>query len=101
MWDKPSFACLYTRFPYGDTLTFEKVRAVDAAEQQLLDQGFETVRVRHGGNTARIELAPDELPRAVADPARSEIVSALKQLGFTYVTLDLQGYRTGSMNETL
>lgn len=101
MWDKPSFACLYTRFPYGETLTLEKVRAVDAAEQQLLDRGFETVRVRHGGNTARIELAPDELSRAVADPLRSQIVSALKQLGFTYVTLDLQGYRTGSMNETL
>ena len=101
VWNKPSFACLYTRFPYGDVLTIEKVRAVDAAEQLLLDRGFQTVRVRHLGDMARIELAPDELPRAAADPLRSEIVSALKRLGFTYIALDLQGYRTGSMNETL
>ena len=100
-WEKPSFACLYTRFAYGDTITDEKLRAVDAAEQLLRDCGFETVRVRHAGDTARIELAVRDLPRMVEEPLRGELVEAMKKLGFTYVALDLQGYRTGSMNETL
>lgn len=100
-WDKPSFACLYSRFAYGDELTKKKLEMVDAAEQLLLDLGFETVRVRMAGDAARIEVYPDEIARAAQDPVRTEIVGGLKALGFSYVALDLQGYRTGSMNETL
>lgn len=102
-WDKPSFACLYSRFSYGQLITPELLQRVDAAEQLLLDRGFKTVRVRLAdeGAVARIELAPDDLPRAVAEPERGAIVAGLKDAGFAYVALDLQGYRTGSMNETL
>lgn len=102
-WDKPSFACLYSRFAYGDLITNDLLRRVDDAEQLLLDRGFKTVRVRvlQEGEVARIELAPADLSRAVAEPDRTALVEGLKALGFAYVTLDLQGYRTGSMNETL
>ena len=103
-WNKPSFACLYTRFPYGELLTKEKLKRVDLAEQALLDRGFNTVRVRVTGacgDTARIEVAPDAIA-ALAEPAmRTQVVSELRDAGFSYVSLDLQGYRTGSMNETL
>ena len=101
-WNKPSFACLYTRFAYGELITSERLRAIDASEQFLIDRGYRTVRVRLGDNgaTARIELAPDEVAKAASDAERARIVSAFKQIGFTYVTIDLQGYRTGSMNET-
>ena len=105
MWNKPSFACLYTRFPYGELITQEKVKRVDAAEQLLLDLGFSSVRVRStgegSGSVARIEVAPDEVTKVVETPVRERIVTQLKALGFTYVTLDLQGYRTGSMNESI
>ena len=104
MWDKPSFACLYTRFPYGEQLTREKVARVGAAEQFLIDSGFTTVRVRTSGregDSARIEVAPADIT-TIADPAvRTGVVEKLKQLGFIYVSLDLQGYRTGSMDEAL
>lgn len=100
-WEKPSFACLYSRFAYGDLLTPEKLRRVDDAEQFLMDQGFKTVRVRMVGDAARIELAPEDITTAATAPLRDEIASHLKALGFTYVSLDLQGYRTGSMNQTL
>lgn len=100
-WDKPSFACLFSRFAYGDLLTVEKLRMVDAAEQFLLDKGFKTVRVRVAEGAARIEVAPDDIARLAESPLREEISQTLKGLGFTYVSLDLQGYRTGSMNETL
>ena len=103
-WEKPSFACLYSRFAYGDLITTEKLHQVDAAEQALLDRGLRTVRVRIAGidgDLARIEVAPDDIARLVAQPLRDEVVRELKALGFAYVTLDLQGYRTGSMNETL
>ena len=103
-WNKPSFACLYTRFPYGDLLTREKIERVDAAEQFLLDLGVDTVRVRSvgsGGDTARIEVDSSDIV-TLAEPSRREaVIAELKRLGFAYVTLDLQGYRTGSMNETL
>ena len=102
--DKPSFACLYTRFPYGEELTKEKIRRVDAAEQSLLNYGFKTVRVRAGGidgDTARIEVAADDIPSLAEPSMRARIVAKLKAIGFTYVSLDLQGYRTGSMNESL
>jgi uncharacterized protein len=100
-WEKPSFACLASRFVYGETITAEKLGMVDAAEQLLLDKGFTQVRVRIHGQMARIEVLPEALPRLVTEPLRTEITSALRALGFTYVTVDLLGYRTGSMNETL
>lgn len=100
-WNKQSFACLSSRFPYGETITPEKLRMVDRAEQFLLDRGFHQVRVRHHGNLARIET--DEAGfSALSDAAlRREIDEKFRELGFSYVALDLRGYRTGSMNETL
>lgn len=100
-WNKPSFACLSSRFPYGQTITVEKLQMVDKAEEFLLSKGFTQVRVRHLGDTARIELHPDELSRIVEPALRDETARLFKSLGFTYCTLDLKGYRTGSMNEVL
>ncbi|MDR1193418.1 MAG: ATP-dependent sacrificial sulfur transferase LarE [Peptococcaceae bacterium] len=100
-WDKPSFACLASRFVYGENITTAKLRRVDQAEQLLLDLGFRQARVRIHGNIARIELEEAELARAAGPDCRQKIYPALKELGFAYVTLDLGGYRTGSMNETL
>ena len=100
-WDKPSFACLASRFVYGETITDEKLRMVDRAEQLLLELGFRQFRVRIHGNLARIELLPTEIQRAAEEETREKIVSKLKEFGFSYVTLDLAGYRTGSMNEGL
>ena len=100
-WDKPSFACLASRFVYGERITAEKLAAVDKAEQLLWELGFKQFRVRVHGNLARIEVLPDELQRALAEPVRSTLHSSLQEYGFDYVTLDLLGYRTGSMNEIL
>jgi len=101
-WDKPAFACLSSRFPYGIGITKENLVRVDAAETFLRERGFRFFRVRfHDTSTARIEVGQQELARLVAEPLRQELVGYLKGLGFTYVTLDLQGYRTGSMNEVL
>ena len=101
-WDKPSFACLSSRFPYGTPITRESLSRVDAAETFLRDEGFRHFRVRyHDERTARIEVGPQEIGRLMDDDLRPRLVACLKDLGFTYVTLDLQGYRTGSMNEVL
>ena len=100
-WDKQSFACLSSRFVYGETISEEKLGMVDKAEQLLLDMGFHQVRVRILGDIARIEVLPDEIAKLVEGENREKIYSYLKQLGFAYVTLDLGGYRMGSMNETL
>ena len=100
-WEKQSFACLSSRFVYGETITREKLAMVDQAEQLLLDLGFHQIRVRIHGMMARIELRPEEFDRFMQKDIREQVVSKLKEYGFTYVTLDLQGYRTGSMNETL
>ncbi|MFQ5797388.1 MAG: ATP-dependent sacrificial sulfur transferase LarE [Bacteroidota bacterium] len=101
-WDKPSFACLSSRFPYGFGITKENLMKIDQAETLLRDIGFRYFRVRHHDDkTARIEVGKDEIKRLVDDEVRMKIVCELKKLGFTYVTLDLQGYRTGSMNEVL
>lgn len=100
-WEKQSFACLSSRFVYGETITEQKLSMVDRAEQLLLDLGFYQVRVRIHGMIARIEVSEEELARVVEPENRRKIVAALKEYGFTYVTLDLMGYRTGSMNETL
>ena len=98
---KPSFACLATRFPYGECLTPEGIERVGRAEQFLLDldAGLSQVRVRVHGPVARIEVPAEDIPAVVAH--RDKIAAALKQLGFTYVSLDLSGYRTGSMNKLL
>lgn len=100
-WDKQSFACLSSRFVYGETINEKKLGMVDKAEQLLLDMGFHQVRVRIHGNIARIEVLPGEIARIVEEENRMQIASKLKEYGFDYVTLDLLGYRTGSMNETL
>ena len=101
-WDKPSFACLSSRFPYGTAITRENLERVDRAETFLRDHGFRAFRVRfHDATTARIEVAPSDIARMLSDELRCAIVEHMKALGFTYVTLDLQGYRTGSMNEVL
>ncbi|MBU5480648.1 ATP-dependent sacrificial sulfur transferase LarE [Blautia sp. MSJ-19] len=100
-WDKQSFACLSSRFVYGETISEKKLGMVDKAEQLLLDMGFHQVRVRIHGNIARIEVLPDEISKIVEEENRTRIANQLKEYGFDYVTLDLLGYRTGSMNETL
>ena len=100
-WNKQSFACLSSRFVYGETISEEKLSMVDRAEQLLLDLGFHQVRVRIHDTIARIEILPEEFERILADDVRKRIYSQLQSFGFTYVTLDLLGYRTGSMNETL
>lgn len=98
-WDKQSFACLSSRFVYGEEITAQKLGMVDKAEQLLLDLGFHQLRVRIHGTIARIEVLPDEFEKLLQN--RTQIVTAFKGYGFSYVTMDLQGYRTGSMNETL
>ena len=98
-WNKQSFACLSSRFVYGEEITRDKLSMVDKAEQLLLDLGFHQLRVRIHGTLARIEVLPDELQKVLEN--RNQIVKAFKEYGFTYVTMDLQGYRMGSMNETL
>jgi pyridinium-3,5-biscarboxylic acid mononucleotide sulfurtransferase len=101
-WDKGSFACLSSRFPYGMPISLEALSKIDAAENLLRDIGFREFRVRyHDERTARIEVGAKEIWNAVRDENRAMIVARLRELGFTYVTLDLQGYRTGSMNEAV
>lgn len=100
-WDKQSFACLASRFVYGETITREKLAMVDKAEQLLLDLGFRQVRVRIHGTMARIEILPDEFAKLISDDIRNQITASFKSFGFTYVTMDLTGYRTGSMNEVI
>ena len=100
-WDKPSFACLASRFPYGEKITEEGLRKVDAAEDFLFGLGFKQVRVRHYGNLARIEILNEEMGRLMNGSLREKVVNQLKKIGYHYVTLDLQGFRSGSMNEVL
>jgi pyridinium-3,5-biscarboxylic acid mononucleotide sulfurtransferase len=98
-WNKPSFACLSSRIPYGTKITKEKIDQLDKSEEFLLELGFYQVRVRHHGEIARIEVLPEEMPRIIK--YHQEIHNRLRELGFLYVTLDLGGYRSGSMNEVL
>lgn len=97
--DKPAFSCLASRFPYGEKITVEGLRRVEQAENGLKDLGFTNLRVRAHGDTARIELDAAQIARAAADPLRDRIAALVKGCGFRYVTLDLQGYRRGSLNE--
>jgi len=104
VWDKPPLACLATRIPYGEAITAEKLGMAERAEQFLFDSGLRQARVRVHGNdsfTARIEVLPEEIARIAGEPLRAEIEAYFKGLGFTYITLDLTGYRMGSMNEGL
>lgn len=98
-WDKPAYACLSSRFPYGTQITVEKLRQVAAAERALRELGFRAFRVRHHEQIARLELQPEDLPRAIE--LRQEIVTRLRALGYEFITLDLEGYRSGSFNRTL
>jgi uncharacterized protein len=98
-WDKPSFACLSSRIPYGEEITQEKLTMIDKAEQFLMDIGFRQVRVRQHDKLARIEVLPEEIQKLAG--LNEMIVSKLKSIGYMYITIDLQGYRSGSLNETL
>ncbi|MCK5558754.1 MAG: TIGR00268 family protein, partial [Candidatus Hydrogenedentes bacterium] len=100
-WNKGAFACLASRFPYGDRITEEKLKRVGLAEDVLRKSGFRQFRVRHHDTVARIEVAPEEIPRFHDPGFAAQIVRELKKAGYNYVTLDLEGYRTGSMNETI
>ncbi len=100
-WNEPASACLSSRIPYGQVVTIEKLSTVDRAEIALKQMGFRQVRVRHHGEIARIEVAEEELPIALSLEMTRRMDTALKGLGFRYVTLDLEGYRTGSLNEVL
>ena len=100
-WSKPAYACLASRFVYGEEITEEKLRMIDQAEQFLIEQGFVEERVRLHGNLARIEVAPENIPKLADDKMRSLIYDRFRQIGFTYVTLDMHGYSRGSMNATL
>lgn len=97
-WDKPSSPCLATRIPYGEAVTPEKLHTVEAAESVLRDAGFRQLRVRHHGEIARVEVMPEEMSRLQDAPLRERILDAFRALGFRYVTLDLAGFRSGSMN---
>jgi uncharacterized protein len=100
-WDKPSSPCLSSRFPYGTEITLERLKKVGACEVFLKELGFREFRVRYHGDLARIEAAPGEIGRLVATETRQAVVQRFKSLGFNYVSVDLQGYRTGSLNEAL
>jgi uncharacterized protein len=99
--DLPSSPCLSSRFPYGETITAEKLRMVAAAERGLRALGFQTLRVRHHGDLARVELAPGDIARAADESTRRAIVKLLRDLGYLYVTVDLEGFRSGSLNDVL
>ena len=99
MWDKPALACLSSRIPYGMRITPEILTTIQSAEDQLHVLGFQQVRVRHHGDTARIEIERNNFEKLVAGGMAEKIIAAFKQLGYTYVCMDLEGYRTGSMNE--
>lgn len=98
---KPSYACLATRLPYGEEITEEKLRMIGQGEQMIRAMGFSQVRVRMHGNMARIEVLPSETARMLDEEVRRQITASLHGIGFSYVSLDLDGYRTGSMNEVL
>ena len=100
-WDEPASACLSSRIPYHTEVTDEKLRTIECAEQALRALGFRLFRVRHHDDLARIEIARVEMPRALEPDVAAAIVRALKEVGYKYVSLDLQGYRTGSLNEGL
>ncbi len=100
-WDRPASACLASRLPYGTEVTPERLALIERGEAALRDLGFRQFRVRLHDKLARVEIAPEEMPRAMSPEMASAIASRLKTAGFSYVALDLEGYRQGSLNETL
>jgi uncharacterized protein len=101
VWDRPASACLSSRIPYGMPVTIEKLSVIERGEARLRALGFRQMRVRHHGDVARIEIAPEEMPRALNLEMAQRMAAAFKSLGFKFVTLDLEGYRTGALNEAL
>lgn len=102
VWDKPAAPCLSSRIAYGEEVTPERVRMVDQAEAWLRGHGLRLLRVRyHKGDLARVEVAPEEFPRLAADPVRSDLVAAFRGFGFKFVTIDLEGFRSGSLNDLI
>src|SRR5437870_730711 len=99
-WDRPASPCLSSRFPYGTRITAERLAQVAAAERFLRAQGLRELRVRHHEHTARLEVPVADMPRLLVPGVREAVVQELKRLGFAYVALDLQGFRSGSLNET-
>ncbi len=100
-WNKPSFACLSSRFPYGTDITADRVAMVGACEDVLRELSFSQFRVRYHGDVARIELEPQDFERFLSDEVKSIVLERFKHQGFKYISLDMEGYRTGSMNETI
>jgi pyridinium-3,5-biscarboxylic acid mononucleotide sulfurtransferase len=100
-WNEPASACLSSRIPYGDEVSDEKLRQIEQAETVLRDLGFRVFRVRHHETVARLEIARSEMARALDPGINAQLVASLKALGYQYVSLDLQGYRLGSLNEAL
>lgn len=101
IWDRPASACLSSRIPYGLPVTIQKLSDIERGEAALRKLGFHQMRVRHHSDIARIEIAPDELPRALTIEMTQQIVAAFKRIGFKYIALDLEGYRQGALNEVL
>jgi uncharacterized protein len=100
-WDKPASACLSSRIPYGEHISKERLERVGKCEAMIREMGFQQVRVRDHGVLARIEVSPEDLVRIIAENIRDRIIRGCKAAGYTFVAIDLQGYRTGAMNETL
>lgn len=101
IWDRPASACLSSRIPYGSPVTIQKLSDIERGEAALRKLGFHQMRVRHHSDIVKIEIAPEELPRALSVDMTQKIVVAFKQIGFKYITLDLEGYRQGALNEVL
>ena len=100
-WDKPSMACLASRIPYGSPITVEKLKMVEEAERFLAEKGFKQRRVRHHGSIARIEVPPSDIPRITEEGLRKDVVRRFREIGFNHIAVDLEGYRSGSMNRDL
>ena len=100
-WDKPSYACMSSRFPYGESITEEKLAIVSEAEKYLRGIGLKQFRVRHHDTIARIEVLPKDIPMLLQNGRRTELVKKFKEIGYKYITIDMEGYRSGSMNEVL
>ena len=100
-WDRPASACLSSRIPYGTPVTIENVKKVETGEEELKALGFRQFRVRYHGELVRLEIAREEMPKAFTLEMAGRLTAIFKTLGFKYVTLDLEGYRQGSMNEVL
>ena len=100
-WDKPAQACLSSRIPYGTMVTVEALTTIAKAEKYLREKGFKQLRVRHHENIARIEISADDFDVLTSEPLRTDVPSYFKSLGYSYVTLDLEGFRSGSLNEIL